>query len=318
MEKPRPMRASPPAAQPEATASAPAPFIAESPMPAEARLGPTFHTFDRILRAAEARVTQGVSPTAVAGAWADWAMHFARAPGKQMELATRAWLQGLRYMLWLRRAASGEKPEPLISPPGGDRRFADPAWSVFPFNAIAQAHLLNEAWWMEATHAVPGLSRRHTDQVGFMMRQAVDVLAPSNIPWINPAIVQRTIADAGSNLLRGAENLLDDMERGLAAAPPAGAPHFRNAHLGRTQPRPRASRRFARKRLIHDDGAVAKPSRLARGPGQSIAVRPNDHSFDPARLRVPRFDRLGNLTVATSRNQPTNGRWYPNGQGKPV
>ncbi len=230
MENPRPTRAAPPAAQPDAAASAPARPIAANPMPAEARLGPTFHTFDRILRAAEARVTQGVSPTAVAGAWADWAMHFARAPGKQMELAARAWLQGLRYMLWLRRAAGGEKPEPLVAPPNGDRRFADPAWSVFPFNAIAQAHLLNEAWWMEATHAVPGLSRRHTDQVGFMMRQAVDVLAPSNIPWINPAIVERTLADAGGNLLRGAENLLDDIERGLAAAPPPGAEHFRPGH----------------------------------------------------------------------------------------
>ena len=203
---------------------------AASPAPAEARLGPTFHTFDRILRAAEARITQGMSPTAITGAWLDWGVHLARAPGKRMELAARAWIQGLRWLLWLRHAAAERNAAPLIAPTNGDTRFTGEAWAAFPFNAIAQAHLLAEAWWMEATRGIPGLSARHARQVAFMMRQMTDILAPTNIPWLNPAIAQRTLAAGGTNLLQGAENWLDDMERALSGAPPAGAEAFRPGH----------------------------------------------------------------------------------------
>ncbi len=215
-----------------ARAAAPGPAAPPPPppaaaQPAEAPLGPTFHTLDRSLRAAEARITQGMSPTAVTGAWLDWGVHLARAPGKRMELAARAWLQTLRWLLWLRHAATQRDAAPLIAPTNGDSRFTGEAWAAFPFNAIAQAHLVAEAWWMEATHGIPGLSQRHARQVAFMMRQMTDILAPTNIPWINPAIAQRTLADGGANLLRGAENWLDDMERALSGAPPEGADAFR-------------------------------------------------------------------------------------------
>jgi polyhydroxyalkanoate synthase len=198
--------------------------------PAASLAGASFHTLDRSLRAAEARLTQGISPTAVSGAWADWLVHLARAPGKRTELAAQAWTQGLRWLLWLRHAATQQDAPPLILPTNGDTRFADPAWQAFPFNAMAQAHLLTEAWWAEATRGVPGLDRAHADRAAFMLRQMVDVLAPSNLPWTNPAIAEHTIAEAGTNLLRGAANWLDDMERTVSGAPPPGTEHFRPGH----------------------------------------------------------------------------------------
>ncbi|MBR0669571.1 PHA/PHB synthase family protein [Neoroseomonas soli] len=240
-ERPRRRRAQPAAARsaivpagpatsappPSPTRPRPAAAAAAAAAQPEALVGPTFHTFDRILRAAQARSTQGISPLAIAGVLTNWAVHLARAPGKQMELGARAWIQGLRYLLWLRHAASGEHPPPLIAPTNGDQRFASEAWQSFPFNALAQAHLMAEAWWVEATRGVPGLPHRHEDAVAFMMRQLADVMAPSNIPWVNPTIVARTMSEAGVNLMRGAENWLDDLERGLAGAPPEGAEKFR-------------------------------------------------------------------------------------------
>jgi len=235
MKKPRQTRraavpAPAPTSAPVALAAPPPPPAAVPPQPAETRSGPTFHTFDRTLRAAEARLTHGMSPTAISGAWLDWAVHLARAPGKRMELASRAWVQGLRWLLWLRHATGDGTPPPLAPPVDGDTRFAAEAWRAFPFNALAQAHLLTEAWWMEATRGVPGLSRRHADQVAFMMRQMTDILSPSNNPWINPAIAQRTATEAGMNLVRGAENWLDDIERALSGAPPPGTEKFRPGH----------------------------------------------------------------------------------------
>ncbi|HWT08147.1 MAG TPA: alpha/beta fold hydrolase, partial [Roseomonas sp.] len=197
------------------------------PAPVGAPIGPSFRTLDRALRAAEARLTQGMSPTAISGAWMDWAMHLARAPGKRLELVARAWIQGVRWLLWLRYAATRQDAPPLIQPTNGDARFTDPAWQAFPFNAMAQAHLLTEAWWKEATQGVPGLAQAHADRVAFMMRQMVDVFAPSNLPWMNPAIAERTAAESGTNLLRGAANWLDDLDRSLTGAPPPGAERFR-------------------------------------------------------------------------------------------
>ncbi|MBR0680361.1 alpha/beta fold hydrolase [Roseomonas eburnea] len=220
-----------PAAVPATTVRPAAPHPAPPSSPStEPLVGPTFHTFDRILRAAQARMTQGISPVAIGTVWTDWAVHLTRAPGKQMELAARAWIQGLRYLLWLRRAATGEHPPPLIAPNNGDQRFTGEYWQAFPYNALAQAHLMAEAWWLEATRGVPGLPHRHAEGVAFMMRQLADVLAPTNIPWVNPTIVARTLSEGGLNLLHGAENWLDDLERGLAGAPPAGAEHFRPGH----------------------------------------------------------------------------------------
>jgi polyhydroxyalkanoate synthase len=181
---------------------------------------PGFRTFDRALRAAQARLTHGIAPTAVESAWADWGVHLARAPGKRMALAVQASALATRYALWLARAALGAPSDPPARPAEGDRRFADDAWSAWPFNAFAQAHLLAERWWMETTRDVPGLTRRHAAQVGFMMRQLLDVAAPSNIPWLNPVIMARTAGDGGLNLLRGARHLAEDLERAVAGQPP--------------------------------------------------------------------------------------------------
>ena len=49
---------------------------------------------DRAVHAAMARMTGGLSPAALAGAYVDWAVHLAFAPGKQMQLAGKARAQG--------------------------------------------------------------------------------------------------------------------------------------------------------------------------------------------------------------------------------
>ncbi|WP_272910923.1 PHA/PHB synthase family protein [Falsiroseomonas oryziterrae] len=187
---------------------------------------PSFATLDRSVRAAQARATQGLSPMALAAPWADWAFHLARAPGKQMALALRLQVLAARYALWLARAAADPAAGPILNPEPGDRRFADASWGVWPFNAMAQATLLAESWWTEAARQVPGVTRRHEQQMGFLMRQLAALGAPSNLPWLNPAVVERTVREGGANLLRGLANWFDDCERHLAGRPPAGAEAF--------------------------------------------------------------------------------------------
>ena len=143
---------------------------------------PGFASLDRSIRAAEARLTQGVSPMAVLGPWADWAFHLSRAPGKQMELALRAQQLAASYALWLARSAVEPAAAPPVEPTPRDPRFADPGWQVPPFRALMAAALLAEDWWLATVRDVPGVTPRHMQQMEFLMRQALGAAAPEVTP----------------------------------------------------------------------------------------------------------------------------------------
>ena len=205
-----------------------APRVAPTaPPPAPVGGLPNFPTVDRLARALSARFTQGVSPAALAETWVDWALQLGLSPGKLLELLQRAAATMARFGLWLPSAAGGtNRGEAFAEPAAGDTRFLDPAWSQWPFNALAQGFLSTEAWWREATSNVPGLVRDREAQIGFMTRTLLDVFSPSNIPWLNPVILDKTAKQAGTNLLRGAANWQDDLDRLLSGRPPAGSEAF--------------------------------------------------------------------------------------------
>jgi polyhydroxyalkanoate synthase len=180
---------------------------------------PSLETADRLARATTARFTQGVSPHAEFAAWFDWVSHLARAPGRQMEL----WLQVLSSVARLTRfaldIAADRKPDAPFQPQKQDRRFDETAWGKFPYVLWQQAFLAQEAWWQSATREVRGMSRKNAARVAFMARQALDSMSPSNIPWLNPVIINRTIEESGVNLLRGTHNLVADLLCALAGEP---------------------------------------------------------------------------------------------------
>lgn len=210
---------------PAADPGPPTPTVTGSPAPPPHQTAGNA-AFDRAVRAAEARLTHGVSPFALAGAIADWAGHLARSPGKQADLAAHAWSDAARLALFAGRAALGLHPDPLHASDPGDRRFANEGWTRFPFNVMAEAAKAAEAWWTEATTDVHGLPPRRAEQVRFLAHQALDVMSPSAHPALNPTVWTRTIEEGGANLVRGAANLADDFERVLTHRPPAGAEAF--------------------------------------------------------------------------------------------
>ena len=174
-----------------------------------------------------ARVTQGVSPHAQAAAWFDWLSHLGRAPGRQLELSLQALVFGARLL----RLAVEYRPEsaPAVPFPAqeSDRRFADPAWSKMPYLFWQQAFLAQEAWWRSATREVRGMNSKNAARVSFMVHELLDVVSPSNLPWVNPMIIERTMSESGANLVRGMANFLDDVLRAMAMEPAAPADGFR-------------------------------------------------------------------------------------------
>lgn len=107
---------------------------------------------DKRLRAAQARFTGGLSPMALTGAYADWAMHLAAAPGKQMDLVEKAGKKMWRFANYaMHCAVRPDAPATCIDPLPQDKRFRDEKWQKWPFNVMSQAFLLQQQWWHNVT-----------------------------------------------------------------------------------------------------------------------------------------------------------------------
>jgi len=185
-----------------------------------------FRVLDRIKEAAVARVTGGVSPAALTLAFSDWLIHLTSASGKQLELLALAMRNARWTAEYLSNLATRTVPSELAIPLSGDRRFQAEVWQTEPFRFSQQVFLLAEQWWSAATHDVPGMTHHHQHVVSFSARQLLDVVAPTNSPWTNPEVLQRTAATYGANLWQGAFNLVDDAERQAKGDSPLGVDQF--------------------------------------------------------------------------------------------
>ncbi len=109
----------------------------------------------------------------------------------------------------------GAPAEPVAAPKQGDKRFRHEDWEEhFLFDYIKQGYLISARWLHETVANVEGLDEATRRKVDFFTRQYIDALAPSNFALTNPEVFRETIASGGQNLVRGLNNLLDDIERG--------------------------------------------------------------------------------------------------------
>ncbi len=111
---------------------------------------------DRATHASIAKLTLGLSPTSLIGAYLDWATHLAASPGKRLQLAEKSWRKWMRLQQFAARCAL-EPPgiAPCVEPLPQDKRFSSPAWGKWPFSVFVQSHLLAQQWWHVATTGVP-------------------------------------------------------------------------------------------------------------------------------------------------------------------
>ncbi len=191
-------------------------------LPAQALPLDPLAAFDRKLHAVFGRLAGGLAPTALAGAYLDWAVHLLVAPGKEVRLAAQALDRAADHLAYMWRCANRKGEDPCLCALPHDNRFRAPEWQAFPFNVYAHGFLAMEQWWEAATTGVRGVSARHEAMATFGARQFLDVVAPSNFIWTNPQVLARIQATGGSNLVRGFSNLLDDIRRNASGQPPAG------------------------------------------------------------------------------------------------
>jgi poly[(R)-3-hydroxyalkanoate] polymerase subunit PhaC len=189
----------------------PAAVAREALCPGAPPLPPTIpEAIDRSVTATIARFTGGVSPAALALAFADWQLHLAASPGKQLALAGEAARAAYRFAEALALPDAKFEPWSVAKPAFADRRFSASDWELPPFNMMAQAFLLTEQWWHSATSGVRGLSQSNAAIADFAMRQWLDMVAPSNFAFSNAEVLRKTLETGGGNLAAGLHNWLED------------------------------------------------------------------------------------------------------------
>jgi polyhydroxyalkanoate synthase len=117
---------------------------------------------------------------------------------------------GINLLQRLSADAAKEALKP--SPAGADKRFSDPGWQRNPFVlSFAETYLeqAKAAMSLVDSSRLPEATRR---KAHFAMQLMTDALAPSNVPWINPAVVREAMDTGGTSLVHGLENFLADVK----------------------------------------------------------------------------------------------------------
>jgi polyhydroxyalkanoate synthase len=163
--------------------------------------------FDQLAHATLARVSGGVSPVSLARAWTDWALNLGVSPGSQARLCTEAQMLALAWAQGARGAQDATDP-----------RFADPAWSHWPWSAMVSASQACEQWWAQAAD-LRGMEPHSREQLQFFAKQWLDMVSPGNHLLSNPQALKKAVDSRGQSLLAGLGHAADQWRQRVGLAP---------------------------------------------------------------------------------------------------
>ncbi len=129
------------------------------------------------------------------------------------EAQIRMWQDTLK--LWATMGDSGESDEDVMVPAKGDYRFRSEKWndgSVFDF--MKQSYLLAARYLDDVVGSVEGLDEKRARQLAFYTRQYADAMSPTNFAMTNPDVLNATMESNGENLVKGLNNMMQDLKRG--------------------------------------------------------------------------------------------------------
>ncbi len=136
-------------------------------------------------------------------------------PSRMVQAQIGFWQDYMSLWQSTARRMMGMESAPVIDADPKDKRFKDEAWKdneVFDF--IKQSYLLSARYVQDVVTQVDGLEPATAQKVDFYARQFIDAMSPSNFLLTNPEVLRKTAETGGENLIKGLNNLLNDLERG--------------------------------------------------------------------------------------------------------
>ncbi|HLS69206.1 MAG TPA: class I poly(R)-hydroxyalkanoic acid synthase [Kiloniellales bacterium] len=154
-------------------------------------------------------------PLNIGGAFMEMTARMMSDPVRLMQAQSELWQNYVRLWQSTTLKMMGQPAEPVAEPEEGDRRFRDASWEdSLLFDFIKQSYLLSARWLQDQIRQVDGLDDKTAQKLDFYTRQFTDALSPSNFVMTNPQVLRATLESGGENLVKGLQNLLDDLERG--------------------------------------------------------------------------------------------------------
>jgi polyhydroxyalkanoate synthase len=143
-----------------------------------------------------------------------WGLVFAD-PLRVAELQMKLWQDYLALWQNSMLKMMGQAAEPVAQPHKTDRRFRHDDWeSNFLYDYVKQSYLIAARHLHHSLARVDGLDDKTAKKVDFYTRQYIDALSPSNFLLTNPEAMRETVNSGGQNLVKGLNNLLEDLSRG--------------------------------------------------------------------------------------------------------
>ncbi len=129
---------------------------------------------------------------------------------EQQAIYNQRWLDLMEQSV---AAFSGEPHRAVVQPEPGDKRFAHPAWSENAgLEGVKEAYLLATEALVSGIEAIPDLDPAVKRRARFWAKQFADAASPTNVAWLNPVVIEETLRTGGQNLVRGMQNLVDDLQ----------------------------------------------------------------------------------------------------------
>ena len=150
----------------------------------------------------------------IGGAFMEWFGHIMNDPQKIVEIQLAWWRDTFSLWQYTTQKFLGEEAEPVIAPDSRDKRFKDNSWQesvVFDF--IKQSYLLSAKWMQQSITKAEEIDPQTLRKIDFYTRQFVDAMSPTNFLLTNPEVIKKTLETKGENIVRGLENMLEDLEQ---------------------------------------------------------------------------------------------------------
>ena len=141
-------------------------------------------------------------------------------PARITDLQVKLWQDNMSLWRNSLQHLFGQQAQPVIEPAKGDRRFKHEDWQQnFLYDYIKQSYLIAAKHLHQTVGSVQGLDEQTARKVDFYTRQYIDALAPSNFVLTNPEVLRETVASGGQNLVKGLQNLLEDLDSSQGQQP---------------------------------------------------------------------------------------------------
>ncbi|MBC7769424.1 MAG: class I poly(R)-hydroxyalkanoic acid synthase [Phycisphaerales bacterium] len=139
--------------------------------------------------------------------------HLAHQPDTLREAHATLWQ---RYAeIWQKHAGYMLTGQHADEGPVRDKRFRDPEWRSNPaFSLLRESYLATSHFITDLVEKTEGVDEATKRKAAFYIKQAVDAASPSNFLMTNPAALRALFSSQGESLVKGMDNLAQDLKRG--------------------------------------------------------------------------------------------------------